>query len=116
MEKSDLTLSTFTQYVEDFKFWMSVAGRPHRLPEKEIAKMFVGGLKPEIFKEEIGSRACENLQGAITEARRELSTYRELLEISERMKKTEIKRVPKYTGPSEAVKLWFNSYDPNTVL
>ena len=37
MEKSDLTLSTYVQYVEDFKFWVNVAGRPHRIPDKEIA-------------------------------------------------------------------------------
>ena len=26
MEKSDLTLSTYIQYVEDFRFWINVAG------------------------------------------------------------------------------------------
>ena len=36
IEKSDLTLSTFVLYVEDFRFWVNVAGRVHRLPEKEI--------------------------------------------------------------------------------
>jgi hypothetical protein len=56
MEKSDLSLSTYSQYVEDFKFWMKAAGETHRLPEKEIVKIFVNGLKPEIFKEEIYSR------------------------------------------------------------
>ena len=35
-EKSDLALSTYVQYVEDFRFWMNVAGRVNRLPEKEI--------------------------------------------------------------------------------
>ena len=37
MEKSDLTLSTFVQYVEDYRFWMNIASRTHRLPDKEIA-------------------------------------------------------------------------------
>ena len=32
MEKSNLSLSTYVQYVEDFRFWMNVAGRAHRLP------------------------------------------------------------------------------------
>ena len=41
MENSDLTLSTYVQYVEDFKFWFNVTGRTHKLPEKEIAKCFV---------------------------------------------------------------------------
>jgi len=49
MEKSDLSLSTYVQYVEDFRFWMNVAGRTHRLPDKEIAKCFVSGLKPDVF-------------------------------------------------------------------
>ena len=41
MEKLDLTLSTYVQYVKDFKFWVNVAGRPRRIPDKEIAKCFV---------------------------------------------------------------------------
>ena len=36
MEKSDLSLNTYVQYVEDFKFWVMAAGLPHRIPEKEI--------------------------------------------------------------------------------
>jgi len=51
MEKSDLTLSTFVKYEENFQFSVNVAGRPHRLPETEIAKCFVSGLKPDIFRE-----------------------------------------------------------------
>jgi hypothetical protein len=38
MEKSDLSLPTFAQYVEDFRFWVNAAGRAHRVPEKEIGK------------------------------------------------------------------------------
>jgi hypothetical protein len=30
MEISDLSLSTWVQYVEDFRFWMNVAGRAHQ--------------------------------------------------------------------------------------
>ena len=37
MEKSDVTLSTYVQYVEDYKFYVNVAGRPHRFLENEIA-------------------------------------------------------------------------------
>ena len=48
MEKSDLSLNTYVQYVEDFKFWEMAAGNAHRLPEKEIVKNFVSGLKPDI--------------------------------------------------------------------
>jgi hypothetical protein len=59
MKKYDLTLSTFVQYVEDFRFCVNAAGRAHRLPEKEIAKMFVTGLKSDLFREEIYSRSCE---------------------------------------------------------
>jgi len=62
MEKSDLTLSTFVQYVENFRFWVNAAGRAHRwLPAKENTKMFVMGLKPDFFSEEIYSRSCEKL-------------------------------------------------------
>jgi len=44
-------LSTYVQYVEDFHFRMNVADRTHRLPDKEIAKCFVSGLKPDLFRE-----------------------------------------------------------------
>jgi len=47
MEKSDLSLTTYVQYVEDFRFWVNIAGRPHRIPDKKIVKLFVNGLKPE---------------------------------------------------------------------
>jgi hypothetical protein len=79
MEKSDLTLSAYVQYTEGFKFWINVAGWPHRLPEKEITKYSVGGLKPDIFREEMYSRTFENLNDVIREARKELSTYRDIL-------------------------------------
>ena len=59
MVKSDLSLSTYVQYMEDFCFWMNVAGRAHRLPEREIAKCFVSGLKPDVFREEMFSRIFE---------------------------------------------------------
>ena len=36
MDKSDLALSTYVQYVGNFRLWMNVAGRFHRLPETEI--------------------------------------------------------------------------------
>ena len=71
MEKSDLTLSTYVQNVEDFKFWANVAGRPHRIPDKEIAKCFVNGLKPELFRDEMYSRSFENLDDVVREIREE---------------------------------------------
>ena len=68
MEKSNLTLWTFVQYVEDFRFWVKAAARAHRMPEKEIAKMFVTGLKPDLFREDVYySRSCETLQEAMDE-------------------------------------------------
>ena len=47
--KTDLTLSTFVQHVEDFRFWVNVAWRTHCLPEKEM-DFFVTGLKPDVFR------------------------------------------------------------------
>ena len=72
MEKSDLSLNTYLQYVEDFKLWVMAAGNAHRIPEKEIANLF-SGLKPDIFREEIYARSCESLVDAIAETRNELS-------------------------------------------
>ena len=87
MGKFDLTLSTFVQYVEDFRFWVNASGRASRLPEKEMAKMFVTGLKTDLFREKIYSRSCETLQEAMDESRAELSTYCDILEITDRVKR-----------------------------
>ena len=66
-----------------------MAFRTHRLPEKEIAKCFVSGLKPDVFREEMYFRSFDTLDDVIREAREELlSTYRDILEISERIKKS----------------------------
>ena len=50
-------------------------------PEKVIVKIFVSGLKPEVFREEIYSRAFE---GVMAETRHELAN-RDVIEISERI-------------------------------
>ena len=71
---------------------MNVAGRAHRLPDKEIAKCFVSGLKPDVFREEMYSRSFDTLDDVIREAREELSTYRDIFEISDRIKKVESKK------------------------
>ena len=92
MKKSDLTISTFVQYVEDFIFWFNAGWRAHRLPEKEIAKMLVTGLKPDLLREEIYLRSCETLQEVMDESRAELSTYRDILEITDRVKMADVKK------------------------
>ena len=98
MEKSDLTLPNFAQYVEDFSFWFNAAGRAHRLTEKEMEKFFVSGLKPDLFREEIYVRSCETLQEAMDESRAQLATYREFLEIGDRAKKSDVKKTPTLFG------------------
>ena len=87
MGTSDLSLSTYVQSVEDYCFWMNVAGRVHRLPEQEVTKSFVSCLKLDIFRNEIYSRKFETLDDVICKAMEELSTYRDILEISDRIKK-----------------------------
>jgi len=74
-EKSDLTLSTYVQYVEEFKFWDIVAGR-HRILEKKIAKCYFGGLKRDIFREVMYSRTFETLDDVVREAREEFDLSR----------------------------------------
>ena len=53
MEKSDVSLSTYVQYVEDFCLWMNRTGRVHCLSEKEATKCFFCGLKSDVFCEEM---------------------------------------------------------------
>ena len=60
--------------------------------EKEIVKCFVNGLKPELFKEEMFSKSCDTLVEVMAAARADLATYREILEISEGVKKAEVKK------------------------
>ena len=55
----------------------------HRLPDKEIVKCFVSGLKPDVFREETYSRTFETLDYLIREAGEELFTHLIFLEISD---------------------------------
>ena len=68
-----ISLSTYVKYLEDFKFWVLTVGNAHRLPEKEIVKMLVSGLKLEVFREEIYSYAFETLVDVMAETRHELA-------------------------------------------
>ena len=79
-------------YVDDFKFWVNVAGRSHRLPQKEIFRSWVDNL--HIFREEMYSRTFETLDDVVREAHEELSTYRDNFrrEILDLVKKSEAKR------------------------
>jgi len=64
----------------------------HRLHENEIVKMFVSGLKTEVFLEEMYSRAFETLVDVMAETRHELANYRDFIKISERIKRPEPKK------------------------
>ena len=92
-----ISLTTCVQYVEDifkFKFWVLAAGNAHRIPEKEIVKMSVRktSLKPEVLREEMYSRSFETLVDIMAKTRHELANYRDIIEISERIKRLELKR------------------------
>jgi hypothetical protein len=50
---------------------------PNRIPEKEIIKCFVNGLKPELFKEEMFSKSCDTLVEVMAATRADLATYRD---------------------------------------
>ena len=55
-------------------------------------KCFVSGLKPDVFREEMYSRTFDTLESVNREAREDLSTYRDILEIFDRIKKVEPKQ------------------------
>ena len=63
----------------------------HRLPDKKITKCFVSGFNPDFYREEMNSRIFETLDDVIREAREQLSNYRDILKISDRIKKVEPK-------------------------
>ena len=88
--------------MEDFRFWVNAAGRAHRLPEIEI-DFFVTGLKCDLFREEISSRSYETLQEAMDESRAELSTYLDMLEITDRIKMADVKKEKRDPPFSHAV-------------
>ena len=54
--------------------------------------MFVSGPKPEVSREEIYSRAFEALVDVMAKPRHELANYRDIIEISERIKRPEPKK------------------------
>ena len=91
MEKSNLTLSTYVQYAEDFKLGLMWRGGLIGF-RKKLQNVLLNGLKPDIFREEMYSRTFENSDIVVWEARKELSTYRDILEISVHVKKSEPKK------------------------
>jgi len=75
----------------DFRFWVNAAGKELiGCLKKEIAKTFLTGLNPYLFRVEIYARSCETSQKATDESRTELSTYRDILEITDRVKKADV--------------------------
>ena len=86
MEKSDVYLNTYVQYVEDFKLWVLAARNAHRLPENEIL-IFLS----EVFRE-IYSRAFETLVDVMAKTRHDFASYRDIIEISERIKEVKKSR------------------------
>jgi hypothetical protein len=67
-------------------------------------KNFENGLKPEIYRDEIYSSAYENLRVVINEARDELAAYREVLKITDHMKKSNVKKSPVSTATTDGKK------------
>ena len=76
-DKLDLSLDTNLYYVEDFKFWQQgiLIGS-----QEKIIKMFVSGLKLEVFREDIYYRTFETLVDVMADTRREWVNYRDLIE------------------------------------
>ena len=55
----------------------------------------MGALNPDVFREEMYSRTFETLEDVIREAREDLSNYPDILEISDRIKKWNLKEFSK---------------------
>ena len=94
-------------------FWVMAAGNAHRLPKKDIVKILVSDLKPDIFREifrEIYSRSCENLVVSIAETKHELSNYRDIIEISDRIKRPKVKKDLKDGMPEASISRKSGSY------
>ena len=79
------------------------AGNSHQFPEKDIVKSFFSSLKPDIFCEEIYSRSCETLVNVMAEIRHELSKNRDIMEISDRIKRPEVKKDSKDRMPEASL-------------
>ena len=73
-------------------FWVMAVGLAHRIPEKEMIKCFVSGLKSEVYKEKMFSRSCDTLVEVTEAARTNLTTYGDILEILGRIKSWKLKR------------------------
>jgi hypothetical protein len=57
-----------------FVYGLRAVGRAHQIPEMEFVKIFVNGLKSDIFKDEMSSRVSES-PNVVNECRNELLTY-----------------------------------------
>jgi hypothetical protein len=66
----------------------------YKIPDNKVVKLFVSGLNTDMFRVEISPRMCENTRNVVNEAREEYFTFREFLEINERMKKTDVRKEP----------------------
>ena len=84
----------------NFKFGVNAAWRAHRFPGEEILEMFVTGIKHDLFRKEIHSRKRETSQEAMDESRAKLSTYRDILDITDLVNKADVtkeKRDPPFS-------------------
>ena len=61
----------------------------------------MSGLKHDVFRDEMYSRSFDTFEDVIREAREDLSTYRDILEISDRIKKVELKLKRNFLNPGK---------------
>jgi len=92
MEKSDLTLSTYVQYVEDLKFGSMMREDLLGFREKKLLNFSWIVWSPIFFVKKVYSRTFKNLDDVIWEARKQLSTYRNIMRILDCVKKSEPKK------------------------
>ena len=72
--------------------WVMALGLAHRIPEKEMVKCFVSGLKSEVYMEKMFSRSCDTLVEVMDATRTNLTTYGDILEILGKIKSWKLKR------------------------
>ena len=92
MDKDDLSLSTLKLYNDKFQFHVRCIGHKRVLRQKELAKIYVEGLRPKILQENVWADPPESLEEA-------MQITRSMLPLIGTIQSEVLKRAPAPAGP-----------------
>jgi hypothetical protein len=91
MKKDDLSASTYTQYVDEWKWELRCAGEEIVINDKKIASLFINGLKPESFSNGVRLIGATDFNDARKKSWNRLVEFRKSRDLLAAVSKTEDK-------------------------